>query len=311
MAHQHNDRPDESELWEKISASTGMERADALVDLSHIAYDRGDFKEALALCESARDIFIEMGGNAYDSRLAHVYDGMMWCHTKLERREEGAMVAELAAALLVEDEPEKYADALRNAGCYWYNAKNYEKALEYHSKALALAYVEKSEYDSAIDNHNIAMCLQKMDRHQEAIEYLLKARELAKIAKKIENVASSDFLITDSYIKLENGIEAVHHAQKALDYYELVQEQSSHAWALYGLGSAKLLVDEREAAMELFEDCKNMAITMRNRDWDLIIQIENEIADMLEEDGEAEKAARIRARINTIEETYLDEKAAK
>ena len=304
MSTEH--RPDESELWEKIKSATGLEKADALVDLSHIAYDRGDFQEALAFCESARDIFVELGENVHSSRLAHVYDGMMWCHTKLDRKVESAQDAEVAAELLVDDEPVKYSEALRTAGCHWYSAKNYEKSYEFHKKALELAYVEKTEYDSAIDNHNIGMCLQKMDKHGEAIEYFLKARELAKVAKKPENVAGSDFLLADSYIKLGNGVEALVHAQKSLDFAEISHDRSSQAWSLYALGEAKALLGDVDGALEDFKEGRGIATHLQNPDWELVIQLDHEIADVLEGRGEGEEAARIRARIATLEETMGD-----
>ena len=296
-------KTNEAELWSQLGHSTGAERADVLVDLSHIAYERGDYQEALALCESAKEIYTELGESAYTSRLSHVYDGMMWCNKQLNRKTECAESAQKAAELLVDDEPEKYADALRTAGCFWYNAKEYERSLEFHRRALELPYVEKTEYDSAIDNHNIAMCLQKLDRHEEAVTHFLSSRELSKLAKKPENVASTDYLLAHSFIELEIAVEAEFFAQKSLDYAELTNSKSDEAWSLYALGSARVLMDQLDDALTFFTRARDIAVNLAGRDWSLIIQLEHEIADIVEAQGNEDQANRIRARIATIEET--------
>lgn len=307
-AHTHQPRPDESELWATVATATGMERADAFVDLSHLAYDRGDFKEALALCESARDIFMGLDTNLYASRISHVYEGMVWCLTKLERKQECAEAAIEAATFLAGDEPEKYADALRNAGCQLFAAEEYERSKAYHLMAMEIAYVDKSDFDSAIDHHNIGMCHQRLGNHLEAIEYLLKGRELFRAEKKPFQVSRADSLLSNSYWELDNGMESAFRAQKYLDYAQVVRDALSEAWARYQLACALIMLHEYSTAMENLEAAQVIAVRQEEKDWDLIIEIELEMANIYEAEGDSERAEKIRARVHTIAETVEDQK---
>ena len=57
----------EEMLWERIPQTSGLERANTFYELSARIYARGQYDEALALAESARDIYAELGpiGTSY------------------------------------------------------------------------------------------------------------------------------------------------------------------------------------------------------------------------------------------------------
>ena len=63
---------DEKELWKKIPSTEGVDLADTFVELSNLAYDRGDHKAALALCQSAREIYEGLATLGSSSTLLHV-----------------------------------------------------------------------------------------------------------------------------------------------------------------------------------------------------------------------------------------------
>ena len=75
----NNEKQDEKELWQRIPNTQGTERAETFVALSHIAYDRGDHKACLALCESAREIYEELG--AETSTTGQLYVALSRCTT--------------------------------------------------------------------------------------------------------------------------------------------------------------------------------------------------------------------------------------
>ena len=52
----------EEMLWERIPETDGIERANTYYELSARIYARGQYDEALALAESARDIYTESRG---------------------------------------------------------------------------------------------------------------------------------------------------------------------------------------------------------------------------------------------------------
>ena len=106
----NNEKQDEKELWQRIPNTQGTERAETFVALSHLAYDRGDHKASLALCESAREIYEQLGAETSTSALLHVYEGISWSLRKLDRDEEAAELALRAVDLLKEDSPTDAAD---------------------------------------------------------------------------------------------------------------------------------------------------------------------------------------------------------
>ena len=89
----NNEKQDEKELWQRIPNTEGTERAETFVALSHLAYDRGDHKASLALCESAREIYEQLGAETSTAALMHVYEGITWSLRKLDRDEEAAALA--------------------------------------------------------------------------------------------------------------------------------------------------------------------------------------------------------------------------
>ena len=60
----------EEMLWERIPETEGEERANTYYELSARIYARGQYDEALALAESARDIYSELGANVPKEGLA-------------------------------------------------------------------------------------------------------------------------------------------------------------------------------------------------------------------------------------------------
>ena len=100
----NENKTNEKELWATIPNSKGVDRAENLISLSHIAYDRGDYRSALALCESAEDIYISLKEVVTTNTLMHVYEGITWSLKKLNRNSEAAEAALKAAKVLAHDD---------------------------------------------------------------------------------------------------------------------------------------------------------------------------------------------------------------
>ena len=294
--------PDEKELWASIPRSEGVDRAESFVTLSHMAYERGDFKSALALCESARDIYESLKAVVSTRALLHVYEGITWSLRRLDRDEEAAELALKAVEVLKEDDLVEATDMLREAGRFFFDAGEYQKSLDCHIRAIAEIDLDLTDWTIGIDNYNVGYANMMLEKYPEAVSHLIKAREYFKKDKEPEKVYYCDEYLAASYIKLKNGVEATVHAQKALDFAVTAQNQILEKWSKYRLGCAKVLLGESEEAQALL----NQALSLNNScstDWELAIKIEHEIADILSASGEVEQADEIRRRIKTLEET--------
>jgi tetratricopeptide (TPR) repeat protein len=130
------------------------------------------------------------------------------------------------------------------------------------------------------------------------------ARNYLKKAKEPEKVYYCDEYLAVAYIELKNGVEATTHAQKSLDFAQSAQNEPLETWARYRLGCAKVLLGEFDEA----EDHLRPALSMnaRDTDWDLAIELEKEIANILVIKGRVAEADEIKRRIATIEDTMKD-----
>jgi tetratricopeptide (TPR) repeat protein len=302
-----NEQQDEKELWQRIPTTEGTERAETFVALSHIAYDRGDHKAALALCESAREIYEQLGAEASTSALMHVYDGISWSLRKLDRDEEAAELALRAVDLLKDERPSDAADMMRDAGRFYFAAGKYEKSLQCHQNAIAEIDPDTTDFTMGIDSYNCGFALIRMEKYAESLQYLLAARNYLKIAKEPEKVYYCDEYLAVAYNELKNGVEATTHAQKCLDFAQSAQNEPLETWARYRLGCAKVLLGEFDEAEDHLRQALSMNVHARDTDWELAIELEKEIANILVIKGRIAEANEIKRRIATIEETMNDE----
>lgn len=93
------------------------------------------------------------------------------------------------------------------------------------------------------------------------------------------------------------------HAQKGLDFAITSQNSSLETWATYRLGCAMVLLAELDEAENLLRDSLGMNSRTANPDWELTIELEKEIANILTTKGRVTEADEIRRRIKTLEET--------
>ena len=306
----NNEKQDEKELWQRIPNTQGTERAETLVALSHLAYDRGDHKASLALCESAREIYEKLGAETSTAALMHVYEGISWSLRKLDRDEEATELALRAVDLLKEDSPLDAADMMRDAGRFYFAAGKYEKSLQCHQNAIAEIDPDTTDFTMGIDSYNCGFALIRLEKYAEALTYLTAARNYLKKAREPEKVYYCDEYLAVAYIEMKNGVEATTHAQKSLDFAQSAQKEALETWARYRLGCAKVLLGEFEEAEDHLRQALSMNVHARDTDWDLAIELEKEIANILVIKGRVAEANEIKRRIATIEETMKDEEAS-
>ena len=66
----------EEMLWERIPEVTGIDRANTFYELSARIYARGQYDEALALAETARDIYADLDPESSLDGLAQAYSAI-------------------------------------------------------------------------------------------------------------------------------------------------------------------------------------------------------------------------------------------
>ena len=300
-------KPDEKELWKKIPSTQGADRAEAYVELSHLAYDRGDHKAALALCQSAREIYEGLTTYVGTSQLLHVYEGITWSLRRLDRDAEAAQVALDAVALLNEEDPLAATEMFRDAGRFYYAAGEYEKSLECHNKAIADCNPDMTDTNMGCDEYNCGSTLVQLKRYAEALPHLLAARGYFKKSKEPERIFYCDEYITVCYIELNNSVEAINYAQKTLDFAVTAQKRVLETWARYRMGCAKVLLGELDEAEEELREALSMNASSNDVDWDLAVEVELEIVKILITKGRVAEADEITRRLANLRDILEDE----
>ena len=300
-------KPDEKELWKKIPSTQGAERADAYIELSHLAYDRGDHKAALALCQSAREIYEGLTTYVGTSQLLHVYEGITWSLRRLDRDAEAAQVALDAVALLNEEDPLAATEMFRDAGRFYYAAGEYEKSLECHNKAIADCNPDMTDTNMGCDEYNCGSTLVQLKRYAEALPHLLAARGYFKKSKEPERIFYCDEYLTVCYIELNNSVESINFAQKTLDFAVTAQKRVLEMWARYRMGCAKVLLGEIDEAEEELREALSMNASSNDVDWDLAVEVELEIVKILITKGRVSEADEITRRLANLRDILEDE----
>ena len=302
----------EQELWERISTTEGVERAEVLDELSHIAYRRDDFNECLQLVDTSIDIYFKLGMDSHIKELIHLYEGKAFSLRNLKRPAESADTFEEIAKLhQLNDDTDGYIRARRAAACDWYEVKEWQKCLDGHIAARDSIDPEATKMSMGIDLLNIGMAQDKLKMHAEAVENFLSARKLFKEDRNPEYVNWADQYLTVAYASLENGPEAKFHAKHYFNYSKVAEDMSMEGFARYRLGIAHLLCQEYEDAERQLVSALEQLTLDEKKDWEDILGANRALAKALVALGKEEEANTRLERIATIEETICgDDKAA-
>ena len=302
----------EQELWERISTTEGIERAEVLDELSHIAYGRDDYNECLQLVDTSIDIYFKLGMDSYTKELIHLYEGKAFSLRNLKRLAESADTFEDIAKLhQINDDTAGYIRARRAAACDWYEVKEWQKCLDGHIAARDSIDPDATPMSMGIDLLNIGMAQDKLKLHAEAVANYLSARKLFKEAKNPEYVNWSDQYLSVAYAALENGPEMKFHAKHYFNYSKVAEDLSMEGYARYYLGKAHLLCQEYEDAERQLTRALELLTLEEKKDWEDILDANKTLAIALIGLGKEDDARERLEQLATIEETICgDEKAA-
>lgn len=297
----------EKELWERVAQDEGSIRADSYVALARIAYTKGNFKESIAMCEVAREFFENNDVIDHQHEILDTSVGISKSYEELNKPLETAQALDKAIMVARTLELDTLDELLRDQGRSWYSAKEYEKSLACHLEAIEISKTLLKEVSSGIDYLNIGMCYRLLRRFPEAIEVLRKAREYFKEENEPSWVITVDDELTEVYVELRSPVEIIYYGQRALDFYTLLQSHRRMWMLKYYLGIAHRLLGQVDEAVELFEAARELALAMGFQEWEFLIKVDKEIAEMFATRGQLSEADEIFRRIKSVEEIVESE----
>ena len=290
------------ELWQRAANNEGSIRADAYVALGRIAFDQGKFKESVALCEIAKEIFEQEDGSEYQREIFDVNIGLSKNYERLERRQDAAQALGKAIEAAKVIEIEELDDLLRDQGRAWFAAGQYENSIACHQEAIAMTEMFLREESYGIDYFNIGMGLYELGRFEESKDAYLRSRAAFKAQDDIEEIVECDYRLTEIYVELKDPVNIIHHGQRALDFFTVLGDDRK-VWTLkYFLGIAHRLLGELETASRLYDEARNLAVAMGWKEWEFLIKVDTEIAHIYETNGMSEHAAEILRRVKSVQE---------
>lgn len=312
MGNEHNEDDANDEiiteemLWERIPETQGVDRASTYYELSARIYARGQYDEALALAETARDIYSELGNAAPREGLAQAYSAIGYNLNQLKRMSEAASAMSKAVELLRENKSPMALELACTLGEWWYSSKEYEKAIECMEECAQEHLVDGNELGTANDYYLIGCAFRELKNYQKAIDTFLEAREYFKKAQEVIQVARCDQKLAHCYVELKDADNALRYAQKSVDVFETAHDQRRLTYASFELGKAQVLNGDIDAGLSTLERVLDVAAESDLKDFEFIVAIERRIAQVLRSIGREEEADEIERRISSVSEIIED-----
>jgi tetratricopeptide (TPR) repeat protein len=296
----------EEMLWERIPQTSGLERANTFYELSARIYARGQYDEALALAESARDIYAELGPIGTSDGLAQAYSAIGYNLNQLKRNSEAATAMSKAVEILRESKSPLAIDLACTLGEWWFGSKNYEKTIECMRECVQEHLVEGNEGGAANDLHLIGCAYRELNQHEQSLTAFKEARLLFKNLKEVINVARCDQKIAHALIEIGDGESALIAAQKSLDVFVTAHDHRRETYSLLELGKAQILTGQEQEGLDTLERVLEIATESEWKDFEFIVDIERRIAGVLRSLGRLDEADEIERRLTSVTEVTED-----
>ncbi len=312
MGEEENDEIiTEEMLWERIPETNGLERANTYYELSARIYARGQYDEALALAETARDIYTEIGTAHATEELAQAYSAIGYNLNQLKRIDEAASAMSKAVDLLRKSKSPIALELACTLGEWWYSSKKYQEVVDTMNECAQEHLVDGNDLGAASDLHLIGCAYRELGKFEAAIEAFEEARELYKKHKEVIHVARCDQKIASCYNKLGEGEKALNKARIALDVFETAHDHRRQIYTLFEFAKALELLGELEESLSVLDQVLTTASEEDPRDFEFILEIETLIAAILRKSDRSEEADEIDRRLGSVRSILADEESAK
>ena len=297
----------EEMLWDRIPEVHGEERANTYYELSARIFARGQYDEALALAETARDIFSELGDSAPKEGLAQAYSAIGYNLNQLKRMEEAATAMSKAVAILRENKSPIALELACTLGEWWYSSKNYEKVIETMYECSQEHLVDGNTIGAANDMHLIGCAQRELKNFNEAIICFTEARKMFKLEKEVIHVARCDQKIASCYVELGDGEKALESARRAVDVFETAHDQRRQTFALFEYGRAEILLGKLEDGLATLDGVLQSVADDEPKDFEFILDIESRMAEVLRLLGRIEQADEIERRLESVRQALASD----
>jgi tetratricopeptide (TPR) repeat protein len=298
---------EDAKLWEGVASIDSDIKVDALLQLSYNASGRNEYKESLAFCETAKEVYEGLGVLASNMKLAHIYFGIGFSLRHLNRPAEGARALAKSVQLYQEIGAEDALHILNEEGDAWYEAKEYQKSYEAYRKAIEYTNPDSCDSIVAINYADAGTALEKLKNWEDALIHFTEARMRYKKLKDLKSMSECDQEISLCHVWLGDGASALVHAQLSLDYAEMAEDQLHLMWAKARMALAKKTLGQYQDALEIFGEAKSLMVSRPNPPWKAVIKLERQVSDILKKLGRQEEAQEILRRISSFMDIFLDE----
>ena len=300
----------EEMLWDRIPEVDGEERASTYYELSARIYARGQYDEALALAETARDIYSTLGDSAPSEGLAQAYSAIGYNLNQLKRMDEAATAMSKAVEILRENKSPIALELACTLGEWWYTSKQYDKVVETMNECAQEHLVDGNEIGAANDLHLIGCAERELKNYERSIDAFKEARALFKRNKEVIHVARCDQKIASCLIELGEGELALETARKAVDVFETGHDHRRETFAQFEYGKAQILLEKFDDALATLEQVLSVVSEDEPKDFEFIVDVETRIAKIIRMQGRTDEADEIERRLKSVQETLDEEPQA-
>ena len=292
----------EEMLWDRIPQVQGQERADTFYELSARIFARGQYDEALALAETARDIYSELGTAAPSEGLAQAYSAIGYNLNQLKRMDEAATAMSKAVAILRENKSPIALELACTLGEWYYSSKNYEKVIETMYECSQEHLVDGNTIGAANDMHLIGCAQRELKNYPEAVICFIEARKMFKEEKEVIHVARCDQKIASCYNEMNEGEKALEAARRSIDVFETAHDHRRETFASFEYGKAEILLGKLEDGLATLDNVLQIVADDEPKDFEFIIDIESRMATVMRQLGRIEEADEVERRLASVRE---------
>jgi tetratricopeptide (TPR) repeat protein len=300
----------EEMLWDRIPEVDGEERASTYYELSARIYARGQYDEALALAETARDIYSTLGDSVPSEGLAQAYSAIGYNLNQLKRMDEAATAMSKAVEILRENKSPIALELACTLGEWWYTSKQYDKVVQTMNECAQEHLVDGNEIGAANDLHLIGCAERELKNYEKSIDAFKEARALFKRNKEVIHVARCDQKIASCLIELGEGELALETARRAVDVFETGHDHRRENFAQFEYGKAQILLEKFDEALATLEQVLSVVSEDEPKDFEFIVDLETRIAKIIRMQGRADEADEIERRLKSVQETLNEEPQA-
>ena len=300
----------EEMLWDRIPEVDGEERASTYYELSARIYARGQYDEALALAETARDIYSTLGDSVPSEGLAQAYSAIGYNLNQLKRMDEAATAMSKAVEILRENKSPIALELACTLGEWWYTSKQYDKVVQTMNECAQEHLVDGNEIGAANDLHLIGCAERELKNYEKSIDAFKEARALFKRNKEVIHVARCDQKIASCLIELGEGEIALETARRAVDVFETGHDHRRENFAQFEYGKAQILLEKFDDALATLEQVLSVVSEDEPKDFEFIVDVETRIAKIIRMQGRTDEADEIERRLKSVQETLDEEPQA-